>query len=68
MVDEILPHFINIWDIVTNLVPLYLVFQEPSDESNFTLLAQVSTELPDLSMLFILELVSCATAMQLKNK
>ena len=33
------PHFINIWDTVTNVIPLCSLYQAPSYESNHTLLA-----------------------------
>ena len=33
------PHFINIWDIVTNVVPLHSVNQAPSYKPNLTLIS-----------------------------
>ena len=59
------PHSNNIWDTVTNLVPLHSVHQAPSYEPILTLLAPFLTEFAYLSMLFILE-VLCAE--HLKNK
>ncbi len=42
---KILSHSINIWDVVTYVVPLYSVYQARSYERIFTLLAPVSTML-----------------------
>ncbi len=53
-------HFINIWDTVTNLVPLHSVYQAPSYELILTFLAPFPTELAYLSMLFILEVLCTA--------
>ncbi len=50
-------HSINFWDIVTKMVPLCSVYQAPSYESNFTLLAPFSRELAYFSLLFILGMV-----------
>ena len=59
----------NIWDIVTNVVPLYVVYQAPPYEPNLKLLAPFPTELAYLSMLFILEeLCTACSAEDLKNK
>ncbi len=63
------PHFTNIWDTVTNVVPLHSVHQAPSYEPNLIFLAQFPTELAYLSMLFILEVLCTAcSAEHLKNK
>ncbi len=51
------PHSINIWDTVTNVVPLCSVHQAPFSEPNLTLLVPFPTDLTYLSMLFILEVV-----------
>ena len=48
-------HSINIRDIVAEVAPLYHAYQAPSNKPNFTLLAQVYTNLTYLSI-FILEL------------
>ncbi len=53
-------HSINIWDTVSNVVPLCSVSQAPSYEPNLTFLAPFPTELAYLSMLFILEVVCTA--------
>ncbi len=63
------PHFNNIWDTVTNVVPLYSVHQAPSYEPNLTLLAGFLRDLAYLSMLFILEvLCTASSAERLKDK
>ncbi len=54
------PHFINISDTVTNVIPLHSVHQAPSYEPNLTLLAWFLRDLAYLSMLFILEVVCTA--------
>ena len=46
----------DIWVIATPVVPLCSVYQVPSYEPNFTLLASVSTKLAYFSVSFILEL------------
>ncbi len=63
------PHFINICDTVTTLVPLHSVHQAPSYGPNVTLLAWFLRDLAYLSMLFILEVLCTAcSAEHLKNK
>ncbi len=54
------PHFINIWDTVTNVVPLHSVHQAPSYEHILTLLAWFLLDLAFLSMLFIREVLCTA--------
>ncbi len=62
-------HFINIWDTVTNVIPLCSVHQAPSYEHNLILLAWILQDLAYLSMLFILEVLCTAcSAEHLKNK
>ncbi len=62
-------HFISIWDIIINVVPLCSVYQALSYESNLTLLAWFQPEIAYLSMLFILGVVFPAcSADHLKNK
>ncbi len=62
-------HSINIWDTVTNVVPLHSVDQAPSYEPSFTLLAGFLRNFAFLSMLFILEvLCTVCSAEHLKNK
>ncbi len=53
-------HFINIWDTVTNVVPLHSVHQAQSYEPILTLLAWFLQDLAYLSMLFILEVLCTA--------
>ena len=65
MADKNPSHFINISDIVTQVVPLNSVYQAPIYEPNITLLAPFSMTMAHLSMLYILEL---ACVRQLKNK
>ena len=57
---------INIWNTITNMLPLCSVHQAPSYESNITLLAPFPTELAYLNMLYILEMVctACSDHMQ----
>ena len=59
---KISSHSINIWDIVTYVLPSYLVYQAPSYEANFKLLAAVSMMLAHLSMLFMLKLAVHASS------
>ena len=56
------PHSIDIWDIEKKVVPMCSSLKAPSYDPQLTLLASVTTELPYLSMLFILELVQCRLA------
>ena len=61
-------HSINIWDTVTNVVPLCPVYQAPSYEPNPTLLAPYLYKNACLSMLLILEMACSASSTgHLKN-
>ena len=61
--------FINIWDMVTKVVPFCSVYLAPSFEPTFALLAPFFAKPSFCSMLFILELAcTVGSAGQLKNK
>ncbi len=53
-------HSINIWDTVSDVLPLCSVYQAPSYEPNLAFLGQFPMELACLSMLFIHEVVCTA--------
>ena len=50
------PHSSNIWDTLTNVAPLHSVYQAPSYEPGYTLLASFLQLFAYLNMLFILEM------------
>ena len=60
------PHSTSTWHTVTNVVPLWSVYQAPSYEHNLTLLAWFLLEFAYLRIPFILQM-SCSVV-YLKNK
>ena len=60
-------HSINIWDTVTQVVPLCSVYQAPSYESNITLVVQFSTELAYLGCYLFLRWSALQTISRINN-
>ncbi len=62
-------HSINIRDTVTEVLPLYSVYQAPFYESDLTLLAWFLPDIAYLSMLFnLVRVCTAVNADPLKNK